>query len=170
VAVAPPPPRAAPPPPVVPPPAAAPGATLGVEPPAPPPSQSREMSGTRLAAWITGGAAVGALAFGTVEAFNAASKREAFNNHTTVYGGVPVEDCGTSNLSVACKPLKDAYDQAITLTVVGFVTAGALAVTSSVLFVYSSGHGAAREENGADHALTCVPSLGVRGLGCALRF
>ncbi|MES1207946.1 MAG: PEGA domain-containing protein, partial [Pseudomonadota bacterium] len=92
----------------------------------------------RLAAWITAGVAAGALVLGTVEAFNAASKRDAFNNHTGTMGGVTYQDCGTASLSAACKPLKDSYDQASTLSIVGFATAGALAVASGVLFVLSS--------------------------------
>ncbi len=147
----------------------APGASIGLEPaPSAPPGHT---DNKRIAAWITGGAAAGALVFGTVEAFNAASRRDDFNNHTATYGKVVVQDCGTSNLSAACKPLKDAYDQAITLSVVGFVTAGVLAATSSVLFVLSSsGHAGTPEETGSTRALTCVPDVRTLGFGCALRF
>jgi len=123
----------------------------------------------RIAAWITGGAALGALVFGTVEAFNAVSKRDAFNAHTTVIGGVAYHDCGTANLSPACKSINDGYDQALTLTIVGFVAAGALAATSSVLFVLSSsGHAGA--ERDAARAFACVPDPVGRGIGCSLRF
>lgn len=124
----------------------------------------------RIAAWATGGAAAGALVFGTVEAFNAASKRDTFNDHTTVIGGTAYHDCGTAALSPACKSLKDSYDGALTLTIVGFVAAGALAATSSVLFVISSGHGGSAEHDGAAHALACVPDPVGRGFGCSLRF
>jgi hypothetical protein len=125
----------------------------------------------RLAAWITGGAAVAALALGTAEAFNAASKRDAFNGHTSVQGGVTVEDCGTAALNAACKPLKDSYDTALTLSIVGFVSAAALAATSTVLFKLSaSGHGGNPESSGVARTFACVPEPGVRGLGCALRF
>ncbi len=135
----------------------------------PPPGQAAR--GERIAAWITGGAALGALALGTVEAFNAASKRDAFDSHTGVEGGVTVEDCGTAALNAACKPLKDAYDQALTVSIIGFVTAGALAVVSSVLFkLSSSGHAGNPEGSGVARTLACVPELGVRGFGCALRF
>jgi hypothetical protein len=162
------PPAAVLPPPVAPVPAPTPGASLEPE-PSPSPPTSR-MSNQRLAAWITGGAAAGALVFGTIEAFNAASKRDAFNNHTITYGGVAVQDCGTNNLTPACKQLKDNYDSAITLTVVGFAAAGALAAASSVLFVLSSpDHGETPEGAGA-RAFACVPDVVNRGLGCALRF
>jgi hypothetical protein len=160
-----PPPVAAPPPPPAP--AATPAPVLEAD---APPGSPHEMSSKRLAAWITSGAAVGALVFGTVEAFNAANKRDAFNNHTILYGGVAVRDCGTNNLSAACKPLKDSYDQAITLTVVGFAAAGALAATSAVLFVLSSPDHGERLEGAGARTFACVPDVVNRGVGCALRF
>jgi hypothetical protein len=136
-----------------------------------PPTPGHTAEGERIAAWITGGAALGALVLGTAEAFNAASKRNAFNSHTAVEGGVAVEDCGTAALNAACKPLKDSYDQALALSIVGFVSAGALAITSTVLFkLSSSGHGGNPESSGIAGAFACVPEPGIRGLGCALRF
>jgi hypothetical protein len=125
----------------------------------------------RIAAWITGGAALGALALGTAEAFNAASKRDAFNGHTSVEGGVVVQDCGTAALDAACKPLKDSYGTALTLSIVGFASAAALAATSTVLFRFSSsGNAGNSESSGVPGAFACVPELGVRGFGCVLRF
>lgn len=136
-----------------------------------PPSTGQTARAERIAAWITGGAALGALALGTAEAFNAASKRDAFNSHTAVEGGAVVEDCGTAALNAACKPLKDSYNQALTLSIVGFVSAGALAIASTVLFkLSSSGHAGSPESSGVAGALACVPEPGVRGFGCALRF
>ena len=136
---------------------------------APPPEAGAQRT-KRLAAWITGGAAVGALVFGTVEAFSAASRRDAFNDHTSVVGGVAYHDCGTANLSPACMSLKDDDDLALTFTVIGFAVTGALAATSSVLYVLSSpGHGGA-ERDGGVRALACVPDPVARGFGCSLRF
>jgi len=132
-----------------------------------PPAQARP---ARIAAWVTAGGAVAALALGTAEAFNAASKRDAFNAHTGTVSGISYPDCGTANLSAGCKPLKDAYDQAMTLSIVGFAAAGALAITSSVLFVYSSSGHAGSAEASDRHAFACVPDLAARGVGCALRF
>jgi tetratricopeptide (TPR) repeat protein len=135
---------------------------------APPPGPDEVNRKRRTAAWITGGAAVAAVVFGTVEGLNAASKSNAFNDHTGVAGGVTYHDCGTASLSPACTSLKGDYDQALRLSIVGFVAAGALAATSSVLFVLSSpGHGG--ERDGA-RALACVPDPVARGLGCSLRF
>jgi hypothetical protein len=151
----------------VPPPAPAPGAgaavTLNSAPPPAPPGKN-----VRLAAWITGGAAAAALVFGTVEAISAGSKSSAFNDHTAMMGGVTYHDCGTADLSPACKSLKSDYDQALTLTIVGFAAAGALAATSAVLFVLSSpGHA---EQGGGARAFACVPDPVGRGVGCTVRF
>ena len=145
-----------------PPPAPDAGAALVVPPPNDPHKKQR------LAAWITGGAAVGALVFGTVEALSARSKSDAFNGHTGTTGGVVYQDCGTKQLTPACKSLKDDYDSALTLSIVGFAAAGALAATSTFLFVRSSPHGA--EGDGAVRAFACVPDPVARGLGCSLRF
>jgi hypothetical protein len=130
-----------------------------------------EHKNLRIAAWAAGGAAVGALLLGTVEAFSAASKRDAFNDHAAMAGGTTYHDCGTSNLSAPCKALKDDYDHAFTLSIVGFVAAGVLAGASSVLFVFSSaGPGAPGERDAGARALTCVPDPVSRGVGCSLRF
>jgi len=146
------------------PPPATDAAALGTVPP-----PAREHRTQWIAAWITGGAAAGALVFGTVEALAANSKSNAFNGHTGVMNGVVYQDCGTAQLTPACKSLKDDYGQALTLSIVGFAAAGALAATSSVLFVRSwPGHGA--ERDGTARALACVPDPVARGLGCSVRF
>jgi len=146
----------------------APAVTLATSQPSP---EAGESDPRRTAAWITGGGALVALTLGTIEALNAVSKRDDFNNHTSVVGGMTLPDCTTVSLAPQCKPLKDAYDRALTLSVVGFVTAGALAAASSVLFVLSSsGHVSNPERAGAAPRVACVPDLGVRGLGCSLRF
>jgi hypothetical protein len=137
---------------------------------APAAAPAGERNAGRIAAWITGGGAVGALVFATIEAASAAGRRDTFNAHTTVVGGVAYHDCGTSNLSPACQSLKNDYDQALTLTIVGFAAAGALAVTSSVLFMLSSPGHAGAEREGATRAFACVPDPVARGLGCSLRF
>ena len=153
------------------PPATETGAAATLTAPAPAPAPAGGINHRRIAAWVTGGAAVGALLLGTVEAFDAASKRDAFNNHTSVVGGVTIHDCGTSDVSPACKPLKDSYDTALTFSVIGFAAAAALAATSSVLFVLSSpGRGGGAERDGVARAFGCVPDPVGRGLGCTLRF
>jgi len=104
--------------------------------------------------------------FGSVEAISASSKSSAFNDHTSTMGGVAYHDCGTADLSDACKSLKSDYDSALTLTIVGFAAAGALAATSAVLFVLSS----PKEQGGGARAFGCVPDPVGRGVGCTLRF
>jgi tetratricopeptide (TPR) repeat protein len=134
----------------------------------PPSASGGEHKSLRLAAWISAGAAVGALVFGGVEALAAAGKSYDFNNHTSVANGVTYRDCGTKDLNPAFTSLKADYDQAFTLSLVGFIAAGALVATSSVLFVMSSG--GAAERGGAMRTLACVPDPVGRGLGCTLRF
>ena len=75
-----------------------------------PPAQTTETDPRRIAAWATGSGALLALAVGTIEAFNAASKRDDFNNHTSIVGGMARPDCTTVSLSAQCQPLKDDYD------------------------------------------------------------
>ena len=136
-----------------------------------PPASTGQSDPLRIAAWVTGGGALAALALGTAEAFNAASKRDAFNDHTSVVGGMARPDCTTVSLAPQCKPLKDAYDSALTLSIVGFVAAGALTAASSLLFVLSSsGHVGAAEHAGGTTAFACVPDLAGHGLDCSLRF
>jgi hypothetical protein len=143
------------------------GAAVTLSTAAPPPTPAGR--NVRLAAWIAGGAAAGALVFGTVEAISAASKSNAFNDHTSVMNGVTYHDCGTADLTPACKSLKDERDQAMTLTIVGFAAAGALAATSAVLFVLSR-PGGAEPAGGGAQAFGCVPDPVGRGVSCALRF
>jgi hypothetical protein len=145
-----------------------PAATASETTPAAPADRSRIL---RTTAWIVGGLALGALAFGTYEVFQVASTRDAFNNHMGTVGGVYGKDCGTGSLTPECKPLKDAYDQAVTLSIVGFATAGALAAGASALFLLSArGHGASAESTGSTQAFGCVPDVWGRGLTCSLRF
>jgi hypothetical protein len=136
-----------------------------------PPADRRQT--LRTGAWIAGGAALGAFLFGTVEAFQAASAQDAFNNHMGMVGAVYGKDCGTGAgyLTAACKPLKEDYDRAVTRSVVGFVAAGALAAGGAVLYVLSSPtHSLWAEPAAPARALACVPDPSSRGLACSLRF
>jgi len=130
------------------------------------------MERPRVVPWLAAPAAfalaLGALVLGTVEAVSASSKSDAFNSHTGTTGGVVYQDCGTSQLTPACKSLKSDYDSALRLSIVGFAAAGALAATSAVLFVRSSPHGA--EADGNARAFACVPDPLARGVDCTLRF
>jgi hypothetical protein len=125
----------------------------------------------RTAGWITGGVAAGALLFGTIEAFQAGSAQDAFNNHMGSVGGVSGKDCGTANLSAVCKPLKDDYDRAVTRSVVGFVAAGVLGAAAATLFVLASPHSDLFGRPATPtRAVACIPDPSSRGLACSLRF
>jgi hypothetical protein len=84
-----------------------------------------------------------------------------------VVNGTAYPDCGTADLSAPCQSLKNDYDRALTVSIIGFAAAGALAATSATLFVLSRG---GAEGGGGAHALACVPDPVARGLGCSLRF
>jgi hypothetical protein len=121
--------------------------------------------------WVTAGAALAALAVGTAEAFDAAAKRDAFNNHTSDVGGVHYQDCATASVSAACQPLKDSYDRAFTLSVVGFVAAGVLASGASAMLLLSrQNHTGTSDPGGSAHALGCLPDPVSRSLTCSLHF
>jgi PEGA domain-containing protein len=116
-------------------------------------------------AYVAAGGAVAGLALGTIEALSAASKRDEFNKHTGYVNGVLGYDCGTDAISPACKPIKNAHDQAVTLSIVGFVAGGALAAGATVLYLMS-----APESGHTSAGLGCVPNPATRGLTCSLRF
>ena len=106
-----------------------------------------------------------------MEAFQVASTRDAFNNHMGTVGGIYGKDCGAGDVSATCKPLKDDYDRAVTLSIVGFAAAGALAAGASVLFLLSSpNHSLSAEPAAPARALACVPDPSARGVACSLRF
>jgi type II secretory pathway pseudopilin PulG len=137
-----------------------------------PPADRRQT--LRTAGWITGGVAAGALVFGTIEAFQAASARDTFNNHMGSVGGVYGKDCGTATLSAACKPLKADYDHAVTGSVVGFVAAGVLGAGAAALFALSSPSfepwWKPAPASTSVRALACIPDPASRSIACSLRF
>jgi hypothetical protein len=149
--------------PAAPPPAASPTPPA----PSPQPAPADEPSALRPWAWVLAGGAVAGLALGTVEALIARNKRDEFNNHMGLVNGLISKDCGVDALNAQCKPLKDAHDQAVTLSIVGFAAGGALAVGSLALFWLSS----PKERAAATaRAFTCAPNLATPGVTCALRF
>jgi hypothetical protein len=112
--------------------------------------------------------AVGALTLGVVETVVRSNKREAFDNYALPNAADPSHPipyyCSESQLPPECTGLKKDFDRATTLMIVGYATAGALAIGSTVLFVLSSEKGETRS------ALTCVPAFGEPGLACRLVF
>jgi len=122
----------------------------------------------RQLAWATGVGAVSALTLGVVETISRSSKRDAFNNYALPNAADPGHPipyyCSESQLPPQCTGLKNDFDRATTLMVVGYATAGALAMGSTVLFLLSSENGDTRS------ASTCVPNFGGPGLACRLVF
>jgi hypothetical protein len=117
-------------------------------------------------AWVAAGLAVAGLGYGTFETFIALQRRNDFNNHKAPNAtGELVADCNTTYLSTGCRPLKEAYDRAVTRAVIGYVAGGALAIGSTILFVMS-----AKERPGSTAALGCAPTLATLGLACRLSF
>jgi hypothetical protein len=193
VATAPPPPASSPPPPAAKPPATMPAPTATATPAptsvaatsstsmspssdGPPtvtataqPEQPGGSSALRPWAWGTAAGAAAGLVFGVVEAITAGNKRDAFNNHTGPDPNTPggtIKDCNTDVLTAACRPLKEDFEQAKTMALVGFAVGGALAVGSAVLFWLSTTESA----GGSQSAFACVPDPVTRGATCSLRF
>jgi hypothetical protein len=122
----------------------------------------------RQLAWVTGVGAAAALTLGVVETVVRSNRRQAFNNYALPNAddpSHPIPDyCNESQLPPQCTGLKKDFDRATTLMIVGYATAGALAIGSTVLFVLSSEKGDTRS------ALTCVPDFGEPGFACGLVF
>ena len=77
----------------------------------------------------------------------------------------------TAQLSDDCRAVRDAWQRARTLAIVGYVGAGLLAGTSAALFALA--HRDARADSsspGTGPRLACAPTLPSPGLSCALRF
>jgi hypothetical protein len=130
-------------------------------------------SGARPLAWTLGSVGLAAGAFGVFETVAMVGKKNDFNNHT-VASPTPqdpnrrVVDCTTSALTDECSRLRDAYSQARTLAIVGYAAGGALVATSAVLLAVSSSR--ERPSGNGMASVTCVPTVGVAGASCALRF
>ena len=114
----------------------------------------------KIAAYATGGLALVALGFGTLEWVIKEQKYSSFNDH-----------CGKANLDLGgpdCRPLLNDGDRAKSLGYVGFAAAGAFGVASTVLFVMTGRDHA--PTIGKETALVCAPNLAVPGGMCRLRF
>jgi hypothetical protein len=130
-------------------------------------STTGEPGPLRTWAWVAAGGAAAGLVFGVVEAMSASSKADEFNEHRGVVAGIVAKDCGTNALSQACAPIKDAHDQAVTLSMVGFISGAALAAGATVLYLMSAPE---RAPASTASAFRCVPNPVNRGLSCSLRF
>jgi hypothetical protein len=129
-----------------------------------------------LAFTATGLAAAG-LILGIVETITASRRAADFNNHTAA-SPTPanpdrrVPDCETSQPNEACRAIQTAHDRARTLAIVGYVGAGAFAVTSAALFVLATNRsGEPASPPVATTPFTCAPTLlATTGVSCRLTF
>jgi len=109
----------------------------------------------RTLAWVAAGGAVALLGGGIAA--------------TVVQAGADAYISDAANLCAAagaCAEQRDTQDTAHTLSIVGYVGAGALAVTSAVLFLTAPSGTRAR----ATGALACGLGPGTAGVACAVNF
>jgi hypothetical protein len=126
-------------------------------------------------AFAAGGLAAAGLVLGIVETITASRRADDFNNHTVASPTAAepnrrVPDCETSQLTDACRSIRDAHDRARTLAIVGYVGAGAFAALSTMLFVLDARRTGLASDAVADRRLTCTPTLGTPGASCRLAF
>ena len=150
----------------------------GAGPPAPaPPEEGRHGLPLRPLGWTASGVAAASLVFAIVETVTAAHRRDDFNDHTSLAPtpGDPTHqapDCETAQLSDACRSLRDAWQRARTLAVVGYVGTGLFAGTAAALFVLAHRQAGvvpqAAGESGS--RLACAPTLASPGVTCRLAF
>jgi hypothetical protein len=131
------------------------------EPPAEPPAASGDWM--KPAAWVTAAGAALGIGFGAYEILQGNSKLNDYNTSST---------CGVPNVKDPpnCVSLHDDGKAAQKLSAVGFVIGGALAVTSTILFIVSSDAGKPRSTKPEAVSLGCAPTVGGWGLVCATRF
>ena len=130
----------------------------------------------RPVAFTAGGVAVASLAFAVVETVIVSNRTSDFNDHTSV-SPTPDDpnhrapDCQTSQLTEACRSIRDAHDRARTWAVIGYAGAAAFAATSATLFV--AAHRQTPAPGGANQMaarLACAPALSAAGVTCRLIF
>jgi hypothetical protein len=118
-------------------------------------------------AWATSAVAAAGLAVGIAGTIIATGKKNDFNNHTGPDPSDPsaaTPDCNLETLTPACRSIRDSYENAKTFAIIGYVTGGALAVTSAVLFFLS------RHREPDRTAFACVPDPLSAGALCRLTF
>jgi hypothetical protein len=149
----------------------APGSPLVVTPTtiaAPPPSPG-SIHGRAVLAWVAGGAAVGALAFGVFEHIRWSHDTSDFNSLSTPGGSGPACAAGAPmhGLVSQCGTLYDQYATARTLTFVGYGAAVALAATSLGLFIWDA-HSTKQNQDAVARA--CGPDVAHNGWQCVVTF
>jgi len=128
-------------------------------------------------AWTAAGVAAASLVFGVVETVTASHRSADFNDHSVLAptAGDPAHrtfDCQTAQLSDTCASLRDSWQRARTLAIVGYVGAGVFAGASAALFVLAHRQAAATESGDGvtPGHLACAPAWPAAGLNCRLAF
>jgi PEGA domain len=134
-------------------------------------------------AWGTGIGAGVVLAGAVAEAVIWQLRRHDFETHVGPPAGDPTlppsmwkQSCGTLDVGyggAGCKSLYDEARSAETLALIGFAAGGALAITSSVLFLTSRNHSTetqSKNESKNGRQMACAPAVFTRGFSCGLTF
>jgi hypothetical protein len=129
---------------------------------------------------VLGIGAVAALAFGVVETVARQHDMAAFNDYAWPNPADPAHPtksyCNTLDVKPECAPLRSAFDRSNELMLVGYISAGVLALSSAVLFALSANGAAAQSERQRptdSAALGCAPQLAgasAAGASCRLTF
>lgn len=125
-----------------------------------------EEGGVSLSAigYVTGGAAIAAAGVGTAFIF-------VRNSHVKKYNDDSLCLIGGLTRDQNCSEELDAANSARTVMIASFAAAGALAVTTAVLFVLDSGDEAtASRAASTASTFACAPALDRAGVACAGRF
>jgi hypothetical protein len=117
------------------------------------------------AAWIAAGGTGAALLTGIVATFVRAHEVSAFNDNAAC----SQQANGTILGGGACQNAYTSGQEAQTVEIVGYATAGGLAITSGILF-WLAYRPAESSTAGATTASLCEPTLGAFGVVCAGRF
>ena len=119
--------------------------------------------------WTAAGLGVAMLGFGVYETMEYNSRIDAFNDSKRV------PPCGDSGGKIAggldCQRLATEGDRAKVLSIVGYASAGALALTAVIIGLV--GGSSSAETDVASSTLTCSPAQGngmQAGVHCGLRF
>lgn len=132
--------------------------------PAPGATVQSSRRGLRPYAWAAGAGAILGVGLGVAESFVANSKRNQFNS---------LPECGTSSLTDGCRTIEGDHDRSVTVATVGYVSGGALAVLSAVLFILSSSdvdNPTTHENPTTSVARACVGDVALRGIACVFSF
>ncbi len=142
-----------------------PGGGDHMPPPPPPPDDHAGGGWPRTLAWVAAGGAVVGAGVGVAELLIHQSKESDLKSNGCV---ISSSNGGTAN-SELCASLATSADQTRIGSIVAFSAAGALAITSALLFVTSSSR-SSPSAHAAGSTLVCAPSFLTASAVCQLRF